>query len=130
MAINITNAAVAKIKERINSLREQAKNSDPGFNVESIFLRFGVVGGGCSGFSYELKFDVEKGLNDKYVFSKGKNENDEEAEWGFEVVIDAKSYLYLNGTTIDYVKNGLNEGFVFKNPNAKSGCGCGSSFSP
>ena len=82
------------------------------------FLRVGVTGGGCSGFSYNLQFDTEK------------KETDASAEiGGITVVCDAKSFLYLDGTAIDF-QDGLNgRGFTFKNPNATSTCGCGSSFS-
>lgn len=80
-------------------------------------LRVQIVGGGCSGLSYKLKFDNEVQSTDK-VFE----------EHGVKVVIDSKSYLYLLGTTLDY-EGGLNgKGFSFSNPNAKKSCGCGSSF--
>ena len=85
---------------------------------ETVFLRMGVRGGGCSGMSYVLEFDSEKGPHDKEF------ELD-----GVKVVVDKKSYLYLNGTTLDYVTQGLTGGFTFVNPNAKSSCGCGTSFS-
>lgn len=82
-------------------------------------LRVMVVGGGCSGMSYKLGFeDKEPAANDK-VFTHE----------GVEVVVDSKSYLFLQGTTLDF-SDGLNgTGFVFNNPNAKRTCGCGSSFS-
>ena len=85
---------------------------------ESTVVRLGVKGGGCSGLSYSLEFDTEKGKHDKTF------EID-----GVPVVVDAKSYLYLNGTTLDYVTEGLQGGFTFVNPQAKSSCGCGTSFS-
>ena len=81
-------------------------------------LRVGVKGGGCSGLSYQLEFDNEIGPHDK------KFDID-----GVQVVCDKKSYLYLNGTTLDYVTQGLQGGFTFVNPSAKSSCGCGTSFS-
>ena len=81
-------------------------------------LRIGVKGGGCSGLSYSLEFDSELGPHDKEF------EID-----GVKVVVDRKSYLYLNGTTLDYVTQGLTGGFTFVNPQAKSSCGCGTSFS-
>jgi iron-sulfur cluster assembly protein len=85
---------------------------------ENVFLRMGVKGGGCSGMSYSLEFDSELGPHDKEF------EID-----GVKVVVDKKSYLYLNGTTLDYVTQGLTGGFTFINPQAKSSCGCGTSFS-
>jgi iron-sulfur cluster assembly protein len=85
---------------------------------EHVFLRMGVKGGGCSGMSYLLEFDTEKGPHDREF------EID-----GIKIVVDKKSYLYLNGTTLDYVQQGLTGGFTFVNPNAKSSCGCGTSFS-
>ncbi len=82
-------------------------------------LRVAVVGGGCSGMSYKLDFD-----------STGVSESDKLFEkQGVKLVIDAKSYLFLQGTELDF-SDGLNgKGFVFNNPNAKRTCGCGSSFS-
>ena len=85
---------------------------------ENTFLRMGVKGGGCSGMSYSLEFDTEMGPHDR--------EFDIE---GIKVVCDKKSYIYLNGTVLDYVRQGLTGGFTFVNPNAKSSCGCGTSFS-
>ena len=82
-------------------------------------LRVGVKGGGCSGFSYMLDLTEE-----------GKNEADEEMDSnGIKILCDMKSYLYLNGTEIDFKDEVMGRGFVFKNPNATSSCGCGSSFS-
>jgi iron-sulfur cluster assembly protein len=107
MAVSLTDKAVKQVK----SLME-------GQQLENAFLRMGVKGGGCSGMSYSLEFDNEVGPHDK------KFDVD-----GIQIVCDAKSYLYLNGTTLDYVTEGLTGGFAFVNPNAKSSCGCGHSFS-
>jgi iron-sulfur cluster assembly protein len=85
---------------------------------ENVFLRVGVKGGGCSGFSYIL--DLTEKVED----------NDEQfAKHGINVICDPKSYLYLVGTEIDFKDEIMGRGFVFKNPNATSSCGCGSSFS-
>ena len=108
MAVTLTEAAANQVKElkRAQSL------------PDTVFLRMGVKGGGCSGLSYSLEFDSEIGTHDKEF------EID-----GIRVVVDKKSYLYLNGTTLDYVQQGLTGGFTFLNPSAKSSCGCGTSFS-
>ena len=88
-----------------------------GYSPDS-FIRVGVKSGGCSGLSYELKFDTELKPEDK-VFEDN----------GVKVVVDKKSILYLVGTTLDY-QGGLNgKGFNFINPNASRTCGCGESFS-
>jgi iron-sulfur cluster assembly protein len=100
------------------SASKQVKQLKAAQNLpENVFLRMGVKGGGCSGMSYSLEFDSELGPHDKTF------EID-----GVKVVVDKKSYLYLNGTTLDYVTQGLTGGFTFVNPNAKSSCGCGTSF--
>ena len=106
MAVTLTEKASKQVKKLM------AEQSQP------VFLRMGVKGGGCSGLSYALEFDTEVGKHDK------KFEID-----GVTVVVDTKSYLYLNGTTLDYVTEGLQGGFTFVNPQAKSSCGCGTSFS-
>lgn len=80
-------------------------------------LRVGVVGGGCSGFSYDVKLDEAIGPNDRTF----------ECE-GISVVSDVKSLLYLTGMTLDYSQEMLGGGFKFSNPNAKGTCGCGTSF--
>lgn len=88
-------------------------------NLTDAFLRLGVRGGGCSGLSYFLELDTELGPHDRTFEVQG-----------VKVVVDAKSYLYLNGSTVDYAASGLVGSFVFKNPNVRQTCGCGSSFSP
>jgi iron-sulfur cluster assembly protein len=77
----------------------------------------GVKGGGCSGMSYALEFDSEIGPHDKHSRSTGQGRGRQE------------ELSLLNGTTLDYVQQGLTGGFTFVNPNAKSSCGCGTSFS-
>jgi iron-sulfur cluster assembly protein len=110
MAILLTEVAATKIKQII---------SEQGLPGEATKLRVGVKGGGCSGFSYMLDLTEET-----------KSESDEEMDsHGVKIIVDNKSYLYLNGTEIDFKSENMSEGFVFKNPNATSSCGCGSSFS-
>ncbi len=91
---------------------------DDGFNPLQDFVRVGVKSGGCSGLSYELKFDSNQ-LDEDRLFEDN----------GVKILVDKKSLLYLVGTTLDY-SGGLNgKGFVFNNPNANRTCGCGESFS-
>lgn len=91
---------------------------DDGFDATKDYVRVGVKSGGCSGLSYDLKFDKEIGENDK-VFE----DND------IRVAVEKKSFLYLAGTILEF-SGGLNgKGFVFNNPNANRTCGCGESFS-
>ena len=80
-------------------------------------IRLAVQTTGCSGLGYNLEF-VDTTNYDDTIFE----------DRGVKVVVDAKSLIYLDGTEVDYVKEGLNEGFEFKNPNAKGECGCGESF--
>ena len=88
--------------------------SDEGYNASTDFVRVGVKSGGCSGLSYELKFDKSQADNDKLF-------EDNEVK----IVVDKKSVLYLAGTILEY-SGGLNgKGFVFNNPNAQRTCGCG-----
>lgn len=92
--------------------------TDDGFNPTTDFVRVGVKSGGCSGLSYDLKFDNTQAEEDK-VFEDN----------GVKIIVDKKSFLYLIGTTLEY-SGGLNgAGFVFNNPNANRTCGCGESFS-
>lgn len=92
--------------------------TDEGFDAQADFVRVAVKSGGCSGLSYDLKFDNSKEDEDK-VFEDN----------GVRVIVDKKSFLYLVGTTLEY-SGGLNgTGFVFNNPNASRTCGCGESFS-
>ena len=108
MALTITDTAAAKIRKVF------AEHKMP----DTAALRLGVKGGGCSGFSYTLDI-AETPADDDEVFEDN----------GVRIVADPKSYLYLNGTEVDYSDDLLNGGFVFHNPNAKKSCGCGASFS-
>lgn len=92
--------------------------SEDGYNTENDYVRVGVRSGGCSGLSYELKFDKSLQDDDK-VFEDN----------AVKIAVDKRSFLYLVGTTLEY-SGGLNgKGFVFNNPNANRTCGCGESFS-
>lgn len=105
-AVTLTPTAVSKVKE----IMAQQNPVPSG-------LRIGVVGGGCSGFSYSMSFENAPGVMDKvYNFSDLK------------VYVDATSAMYLNGCVVDYVETLEAAGFKFENPNVKSTCGCGSSF--
>ncbi len=106
MAITLTETAAARVKEFLAS------------RGKGIGLRLGVRTTGCSGMAYVLEFADEVEPEDKVFESKG-----------VKVVVDPKSLLYLDGTELDYGKEGLNEGFKFNNPNVKDTCGCGESFS-
>ena len=109
MAIILSETAAKEIRKII------VEQNLPGENTR---LRVGVKGGGCSGFSYLLDLTEEP-----------KGESDEEMESnGVKILCDMKSYLYLNGVEIDFKDEVMGRGFVFKNPNATSSCGCGSSF--
>jgi iron-sulfur cluster assembly accessory protein len=104
---NLTPGAVAKVKE----IMAQQNPTPTG-------LRLSVVGGGCSGFSYSMAFENGAGMMDKvYDFD------------GLKVYVDATSLMYLGGARVDYVETLEGAGFKFENPNVKSTCGCGSSFS-
>jgi iron-sulfur cluster assembly protein len=86
-------------------------------DADKVRLRVGVKGGGCSGFSYLLDLTESQKDTDE-VFE----------QHGIKVIVDPKSLLYLNGTTIDFKDEIMGRGFVFQNPNATTSCGCGSSF--
>ena len=104
--ISLTPNAIAKVKEIMGQQ-----------NPVPTGLRVGVVGGGCSGFSYSMQFENNPGMMDK-VFDMD----------GLKVYVDATSLMYLNGCRVDYVETLEGAGFKFDNPNVKSTCGCGSSF--
>jgi iron-sulfur cluster assembly accessory protein len=114
MPIQLSEAAAQEINKIV---QEQAKEG--AFKAEDVRLRVAVKGGGCSGFSYMLDLTEE-----------APGEMDEQLEsHGVKILCDMKSYLYLNGVEIDFKDEVMGRGFVFKNPNATSTCGCGSSFS-
>lgn len=101
-----------KAAEEVKRIVEQQKLE------EGTFLRVGVAGGGCSGFSYSLGFD---NAYDEKADSRAE-------QHGVAVVVDKKSALYLDGTTVDFFDGIEKRGFTFENPNAVKSCGCGSSF--
>lgn len=116
MSIVLTETAAREVKHIIEQQYEAARSK--GEEPHPLYLRVGVKGGGCSGFSYTLDL------------TESKNENDESLNvHGIEVICDSKSNLYLAGTQIDFRDEIMGRGFVFQNPNATSTCGCGSSFS-
>jgi len=95
--------------EKIRELLAAEKREEQGLRVK-------VVGGGCSGLQYKLDLDSQK-AGDR-VFEKNEA----------RILVDLKSFLYLNGTEIDYKEGLMESGFVFQNPNVKRACGCGASF--
>lgn len=107
-AIHLTAAAAQKIRQLLEK---------EGVPLEQGGLRVGVQGGGCSGLSYAMRLDTQARDRDK-VFE----------EFGARLFVDPKSFLYLNGTTLEYENTLMRQGFVFQNPNAARSCGCGSSF--
>ena len=105
--VNLTPVAATKVKEIMNMQ-----------NPVPVALRVAVVGGGCSGFQYHMAFENQT------------NESDEVMDFeGLKVAVDQMSSMYLDGVEIDYVETLEGAGFKFNNPNVKSTCGCGSSFS-
>ncbi|MFT7678449.1 MAG: iron-sulfur cluster assembly protein [Planctomycetota bacterium] len=108
MPVLITERAVAEVRRIITD--QELPNATA--------LRVGVKGGGCSGFSYTLGFDDSVNEVDQI------NEVD-----GVRVICDPKSFLYLNGTQVDFEESLMGRGFKFTNPNASKSCGCGESFS-
>jgi iron-sulfur cluster assembly protein len=105
--VKITDTAIGKVKEILDS-------QDP----KPSGLRISVVGGGCSGFSYSMAFENTPNMLDKtYSYD------------GLKIFVDQASLLYLDGAEVDYVETLEGSGFKFNNPQVKSTCGCGSSFS-
>jgi len=107
--IVITPKAIAKIR---------AAMAKENISPEEGGLRLGVQGGGCSGLTYNLRFDSHPRERDR-VFNFD----------GVRVFVDPKSFVYLHGMTLDWEETLMHQGFAFKNPNAQKSCGCGTSFS-
>lgn len=105
MTISLTEAAARHVRKSLDS-----RGKGEG-------LRLGVRTAGCSGMAYVLEF-VDSIGSDELVFESH----------GVKLVVDPKSLVYLDGTVLDYTREGLNEGFKFDNPNVKGACGCGESF--
>jgi iron-sulfur cluster assembly protein len=105
MAITLSERAASRIQK---FLAQRGKG---------IGLRLGVRTSGCSGMAYTLEF-VDEAASDDLAFES----------YGVKVIIDPKSLTFLDGTELDFVREGLNEGFKFNNPNVKNTCGCGESF--
>jgi iron-sulfur cluster assembly accessory protein len=105
--VQLTDTAVSKVKEILSQQTPQPAG-----------LRVAVVGGGCSGFSYHMAFEsqVNEASDNVYEFA------------GLKVLVDQMSEMYLEGVSIDYIETLEGSGFKFNNPNVKSTCGCGSSF--
>jgi len=107
--IKVTPKAVQKIRHAFTKMGVT--------DTANAGLRLGVLGGGCSGLSYQFKFDTKPRTTDNiYDFD------------GVHIFIDPKSARYLAGMTLDYKETLMESGFVFENPNAKKSCGCGTSF--
>jgi len=114
MPITVTEKAAGEVKRIIDEQRQTG-----GELPEKVYLRLRVVGGGCSGFQHKL--DLDPAVNPKL---------DEVFEFhGIPVVVDTHSLMYLNDVTVDFHDDLNRRGFSISNPNAKSTCGCGSSFS-
>ena len=118
-AINLDKIKITMIKVSNDASKKiVSMMQDDGFDAAQDYVRVGVKSGGCSGLSYELKFDKALGENDK-VFEDNN----------VKIAVEKKSFLYLAGTILEF-SGGLNgKGFVFNNPNAQRTCGCGESFS-
>jgi iron-sulfur cluster assembly protein len=105
MALTLTEKAANHIQKSINN------------RGKGVGLRLGVRTSGCSGMAYVLEFADEVNTEDQVFESQG-----------IKILVDPKSLVYIDGTELDYVREGLNEGFKFNNPNVKDQCGCGESF--
>lgn len=105
MAVTLTEKAAQHIA---NNIKQRGKG---------IGLRLGIRTAGCSGLAYKLEY-VDKAMSQDQVFES----------YGIRIFVDPKSLLYIDGTELDFAREGLNEGFKFQNPNIKDECGCGESF--
>jgi len=105
MAITMTSAAAERVRSFLTN------------RGKGVGLRVGVKTTGCSGLAYVLEF-VDELNDDDQVFEQDK----------IKIIVDGKSLVYIDGTQLDFVKEGLNEGFQFNNPNVNGECGCGESF--
>jgi iron-sulfur cluster assembly protein len=103
--ITLTPVAIAKVKAILSERKEEAG------------LRIAVIGGGCSGFQYQMTLEKESSEDDKVIDIEG-----------LKIFIDTRSLLYLDGAAVDYVDGDNGSGFTFDNPNAKTECGCGECF--
>lgn len=111
--VNLTEKAISQISTLLD--KEQK-------NKEQFGLRLAIKGGGCSGLSYDLRFDEIQEKDFIQIFADKQTNN-------VRVFIDPKSGIYLKGMTVDFDDGLMGKGFVFKNPNATNTCGCGESFS-
>jgi iron-sulfur cluster assembly protein len=118
-AESVPTQAVQGIQETEKALKRiRAVLSKEGISPQEGGLRLGVIGGGCSGLSYSIKFDTQPRERDR-IFEFD----------GVRVFVDPKSFIYLHGMTVDYEETLMRQGFTFTNPNSSRSCGCGSSFS-
>lgn len=105
MAVSLTENAANHIQKALNK------------RGKGIGIRLGVRTAGCSGMAYKLEF-VDSAQEEDNIFEY----------YGVKIIVDPKSLIYIDGTELDFTKEGLNEGFKFNNPNVKDECGCGESF--
>lgn len=105
--VSVSDKAAAALKKELTQRKSVTTN-----------IRLGIRGGGCSGFSYVIQYGVEPQDTDAVFHFEG-----------LDVIVDPKSMKYLNGATLDWEENLMHKGFKFSNPNVKSKCGCGTSFS-
>jgi iron-sulfur cluster assembly protein len=121
-AIEITKNALKRI--RVAMAKEGISPVDGG-------LRVGITGGGCSGLSYNIRFDTKPRERDRtFVFGEGvETPNDPSGAQSVRIFVDPKSFIYLAGMVLDFEETLMRQGFNFINPNSTKSCGCGSSFS-